>query len=256
MSSPQGKNKNRSGSPKSERERTNASPTTEGRLGRFATWYVESPIVTNTITVLAVIGIGGSLGVVVKEEMNKAKPNTSAPTTITSISNSSLTDFNHLQNPTIDPVTHGASSMADCGIVPNTGKGKPYINTNDYASSYNPVFTPLIRIGNDNIQNYATVHEIDWYGLNTSVGWSDGLDISISKTDRVTLTGALGGVSPPSNYDGKNSPNGSFTLTPGNVASGAFGLMDYTIENNNGNFYLGLVCDPWKTQQILAHPNG
>ena len=215
----------------------------------------EKALKQNKTKLAALIGILAlsGLGLYISTNGSLEQQNTSTTTIIAPMTNNNLISPSKVTPPyAVNPEGHGISAIVDCGFIQDPKLDRLDISSSDYATVYNP----LINVLPTGRQNSVEVHEIDDYGSNNiQLGWSDAFGVRIMG-DLVIISSAVDGTDvPAATYTGKNSPNGSFTLNPGNVASGQFNLMDYTIENYNGRFYLGLVCDAAKTQQLLRHDN-
>ena len=146
------------------------------------------------------------------------------------------------------------TSLVECTIEPNNvGTLSP--DPQGYASVYNPVIN---KLGVNGVNNDINTQQLVYLGPDTlEAGLVNHIDVSISGdnvtiSDPSTINGIHNGTAQIKPYKGKDSPAGSFTLESGSYAEGQFGLMDYTIDNENGTFEIGLTCDPEETQILMA----
>jgi hypothetical protein len=231
---------------------SNASVSRDARARREIAeafvWVEKSTLVLGVVAVSSL-----TFGILDLTVIESGSPsNTSATTIISPEATNNLITPNEISPPYAkDPVGHGISAIVYCGFMPSTNSNKMVIDPKSYASVYRPIDNQLTAGG---AVNGVVVHEIDEFSATDVDGWSNGFVVS---GDQVTLGGATNGYDvPAAGYTGKDSPNGSFTLEPGYVAEGQFGLLDYTIEHDkNGKFYLGTACDAQETQRLLAHDN-
>jgi len=147
---------------------------------------------------------------------------------------------------------HGISAIVDCGFSPDPHSKNMIIDTNDYASYLNPMINRLSTGGRP---NSVAMREVDHYINAVDVGWSSGFYVTVTG-DTVKIGGAVDGRDlPAQTYKDPSSPDGSFSLPPGNYATGTLGLMDYSFEDLKGQFYMQVQCDSQKTEQLLAYDN-
>lgn len=138
-----------------------------------------------------------------------------------------------------------AYTEAECGLKLNNF-GKEVVDRGSYTFGNKPVVN---RVRNG-IRYEMNIKELDLYSNNgVEIGWQDGFYLTLSHGDQVNISNAYNGYNQERATG--NTPNGSFTLVPGFAAEGTLGLLNYAIEDEGGNFYLGMSCNSEMTQKLI-----
>ncbi|HEY1646070.1 MAG TPA: hypothetical protein VGF75_06965 [Candidatus Saccharimonadales bacterium] len=209
---------------------------------------------------LTLVGLLGAFGLIVTsyalslgDESAGSAADTSPTTIVEPSSYFNSIDTRAASPPATSDTPTGLGVLAECAL--NYGQNTGVTIAADSPNVYKPLISKLPKRGSDSV--FAEELDRFSWGPNGNeaedVGLENGFYLTTSG-DNVYITNAGTGYDVPLPAStGHTSPDGHFSLPPGNYATGNFGLIDYSIENSKGNFYLEVYCDAQKEENLINY---